>query len=110
MATEIVEFTPAPNATEDAAKGLDEFAALEAKITRIADALLQARAERDQAREDARAERDRAAQAAHALQALQSEQRASERELVALRKERIEIRNRVTRLTKHLTEHVAADA
>ncbi|MGH9483223.1 MAG: hypothetical protein ACRD1L_14140 [Terriglobales bacterium] len=90
MATDLLQPVPA-------SEGFEELLELESKIHRVAEALKETRAERDQARG-----------ALHPLQAahhkLQQALAQSDRELVALRKERIEIRQRVARLMKQLEE------
>lgn len=72
-----------------------DFLELEAKIGRVAEALREARAERDQA-----VAALRPLQTAH--EKLQHAHSEAEHELVGLRKERNEIRQRVARLVKHL--------
>ncbi|HVA64015.1 MAG TPA: hypothetical protein VNF74_09850 [Terriglobales bacterium] len=81
--------------TTFASEGIEEFLELEAKIHRVAEALKEARAERDQATATLRP-----LQAAH--EKLQQAHAQAEHELVALRKERNEIRQRVARLVKQL--------
>ncbi len=88
MATELASPTPAGAA-------LDELLELEAKITQVAEALRSARAERDQA-----VAALTPLQAAH--EKLQRSHAQQEQELVGLRKERNEIRQRVARLAKQL--------
>lgn len=96
MATPVsTDLAPEPSAaaahfTEDAA-----FAALEARVLAVAEALRQTRAERDQAhaqREQAQAE----------LAQLHHAHAQAERELVSLRKERNEVRQRVSKLVAQL--------
>ncbi len=88
MATEFAP--PAP-----ASPALDELAELEAKIAQVAEALRAARAERDQA-----VAALTPLQTAH--EKLQRNHAAAEQELVALRKERNEVRQRGARLAKQL--------
>lgn len=94
---------------DSALSGGGEFAELEAKIERVAAALLQARRERDQALESAtggQAAQEKLATAHQKLQAayekLQASHVQAEAELVTLRKERHEVRQRVTRLLQQL--------
>lgn len=99
MATEtVVPIEPMPP-SED---GLDEFAALEEKVQRVAEALRHAHADRERALR----ERDEAAAGLNRLQAaqekLQKTHAEAEQELVALRKERLAIRQRVGRLVQQL--------
>ena len=89
-----------PQNIETASAAVDEFAALEAKIQRVAEALQQARAERDRALGEL--EPLRAAQSK-----LQQAQAQTERELVGLRKERNEIRQRVNRLVSQLDASIS---
>lgn len=88
MATEIA--LPAP-----ASPALEELLELETKIAQVADALRAARAERDHALAALAP-----LQAAH--EKLQRNHALAEQELVALRKERHEVRQRVARLAKQL--------
>lgn len=99
---------------DSALSGGGEFAELEAKIERVAAALLQARRERDQAVETingGQAAQEKLAGAHQKLQAayekLQASHTQAEAELVMLRKERHEVRQRVTRLLQQL-ESVAS--
>ncbi|HWG37933.1 MAG TPA: hypothetical protein VN690_09480 [Terriglobales bacterium] len=82
-----------------AGEGWDDFLELETKIQHVADALQLARAERDQVRQEGLAAL-RAAQANESK--LQRALAEAEHELVALRKERIEVRQRLMRLGKQL--------
>lgn len=93
MATEIMPPMPA-------SEGFEDLLELEAKIHRVAEALREARAERDQARAALRSLQG-------TQEKFQQSRSQAERELVALRKERIEIRQRLERLTK-LLEGVGA--
>ncbi|MGH9468141.1 MAG: hypothetical protein ACRD1Y_12385 [Terriglobales bacterium] len=72
-----------------------EFLELEDKIGRIAETLQQARAERDRALAELKP-----LQAAH--EKLQRVHTQSEHELIALRKERGEVRQRIARLSQKL--------
>ncbi|MGH9412154.1 MAG: hypothetical protein ACRD0Y_00280 [Terriglobales bacterium] len=76
-------------------EGWEEFLELETKIHRVAEALQQARAERDRAQADLSA-----LQAAH--EKLLQGHSQNEHELVQLRKERHEVRQRIARLSKQL--------
>ena len=78
----------------------DGFLELENKILSVADALRQAREERDQARAELGPLR-----AAH--DKLQQAQALAERELMALRKERNDIRQRVARLVAQVETAVS---
>jgi chromosome segregation ATPase len=93
MATDIVQ-------PQLAGEGLDDFLELESKIQRVAEALRATRAERDRAHKELVP-----LQAAH--DKLQRALAQAEQELVTLRKERQEVRQRVARLTQQLE---AADA
>lgn len=81
--------------TELAREGWDDFLELETRIQQVAEALQKTRAERDRALTELRA-----------LQASQEKlrhgQTEQEQELVALRKERNEVRQRLGRLSKLL--------
>lgn len=90
-------------------QGGGEFAELEAKIERVAAALLQARREREQATAalgTAQSAQEKISSAHERLQAAHDKLLAShaqaETELVALRKERHEVRQRVSRLLQQL--------
>lgn len=83
---------PAPGLTGE---GWEEFLDLEAKIQRVADALKQARAERDRALAELSALRG-------SQDKLQRAHAQADQELVALRKERLEVRQRLARLSQHL--------
>ncbi|MGH9488312.1 MAG: hypothetical protein ACRD04_12080 [Terriglobales bacterium] len=76
-------------------EGWEDFLELEAKIHHVAETLQQVRAERDQALAALAP-----LQTAH--EKLQRAHAESERELVVLRKERNEVRQRIARLTRHL--------
>ncbi|HEY7856449.1 MAG TPA: hypothetical protein VIC32_08390 [Terriglobales bacterium] len=83
--------------------GADEFLELEAKISQVAAALAQARSERD-----------RAVAALGPLQStlekLQRAQQQTERELVGLRKQRNEVKQRVGRLLRTVQKLDAPEA
>ena len=99
MATQPIP-NPNPQPAEAASAAGDEFATLEAKIQRVAEALQQARAERDRALSELEPLRS-------ALNKLQQAQALAERELVGLRKERNEIRQRVNRLVSQLEASIS---
>lgn len=88
MATEIVQ-------SHLAGEGLEDFLELETKIQRVAEALRATRAERDRALKELVP-----LQAAH--EKLQRALAQAEQEMVALRKERQEVRQRIARLTQQL--------
>ncbi|MGH9475000.1 MAG: hypothetical protein ACRD1C_01575 [Terriglobales bacterium] len=76
-------------------EGWEEFLELEARIQRVAQALKQTRTERDQALSELAA-----LHGAH--EKLQRAHAQADQELVALRKERLEVRKRLTHLSQHL--------
>ena len=91
---------PAAESTEMTAVAVDEFAELEVRIETVAQALRQAREERDAAQaETSRLETS--------LEKLRQAQELAERELMALRQERGEIRKRVARLVTQVEAAVS---
>jgi chromosome segregation ATPase len=83
--------------------GADEFLELEAKISQVAAALAQTRGERDRAVAAL-------GQLQSAMENLQRAQQQSERELVSLRKQRNEVKQRVGRLLRTVQKLDAPDA
>ncbi|HXR98742.1 MAG TPA: hypothetical protein VN709_12955 [Terriglobales bacterium] len=105
MPTETLSAEPLIDDRADAMNedGADEFLELEAKISQVVAALAQARAERDQAVAALGPMQS-------ALEKLKQAQQHTERELVTLRKQRNEVKQRVSRLLRTVQKLDAPEA